>query len=236
MRKLLLKAKEVKNELIADTAHELRTPLTIMRGHIYLANKKNNLKAAKNALKAIDNEIVRLSKLLSDLVLVVSGKATAVKNVPVNIVEFIKKTLERAETLAKKKKIKIFFKTNKKNIFVMADTEHLEKLFLNLIKNAITYGKSRIDIEINDKQGKVAVKIKDDGIGIPKEDLLNVFERFYRADKSHHREGKHSGLGLSIAKRMAEIYDGKIKVKSALGKGSIFTVTLPTKKKSGKLS
>jgi signal transduction histidine kinase len=101
-----------------------------------------------------------------------------------------------------------------------------------LIDNAITYGKEggKIKIHAGDKKDKVVVEIADNGIGISKDDLPHIFERFYRADKSRNSEGKHSGLGLAMVKWITDLHGGKVEVKSTEGVGTTFTVTLPKKK------
>lgn len=228
---ILLIQEKLKSEFIANTTHEFRTPLTIMRGHIYLANKKNDLKSAKNALKDIDEEIVNLSELLSDLVLITSGKVRrSITSVPVNVADIAHRAADKLKNLAKEKGITILKKRGAKNAVILGDEKYLERVFLNLVRNAITYGGTKIEVAIETNKTSVAIHVKDDGVGISKEDLPHIFERFFRADKSHNREGGHSGLGLPIAKWVIDLHKGKIDVKSSLGKGSTFIVTLPLKK------
>ena len=230
---VLLYQEKLKTEFIANTTHEFRTPLAIMRGHVDLALRRgrNELKETRKALRVVNTEIIHLAEMISDLVLIISGRNinnTKQFNL-IDITNLLQDTVDRLRNLAKENNISIAIKSGAKNISVMGDKKHLERLFLNLIKNAITYGKSKINIEISKSKGKVVVKIKDNGIGIAKEDLPNIFERFYRADKSHSSYGKHSGLGLAIVKWITEIHKGKIEVESTRGKGSTFTVTLPEK-------
>src|SRR3989344_870829 len=230
---VLLYQEKLKTEFIANTTHEFRTPLAIMRGHVDLALRRgrNELKETRKALRVVNTEIIHLAEMISDLVLIISGRN--INNTKhfnlIDITNLLQDTVDRLRNLAKENNISIAIKSGAKNISVMGDKKHLERLFLNLIKNAITYGKSKINIEISKSKGKVVVKIKDNGIGIAKEDLPNIFERFYRADKSHSSYGKHSGLGLAIVKWITEIHKGKIEVESTRGKGSTFTVTLPEK-------
>jgi signal transduction histidine kinase len=229
----LLEQEKLKSEFIANTTHEFRTPLTIMRGYVYLATKKKNgLKAAQKALTAIDEEIVNLSELLSDLVLITAGRAQReVELVPVNITKVVHRAADKLKNIAvKEKDVRIFKTGNSQDVYVLGDEKYMERLFLNLIRNAITYGGKKIGVDIETKKGVVSVHIADDGIGISKENLPHIFERFFRADKSHNREGGHSGLGLPIAKWIVGVHHGKINVKSSLGKGSTFTVTMPLKK------
>jgi len=228
---------KIKSELIANITHEFRTPLAIMRGSIYLATKdiahKNNKKhrAAKKALRAIDEEIENLSEMLSDLVLITSGDVhRTIELVPINIHQIANRAADKLKNLAKKKSIRIYKKGGLKNDFVVGDKKYLERVFLNLIRNAITYGGKKIEVSLETKKNNVLVHIKDDGTGISKDDLPHIFERFFRADKSHNHDDGHSGLGLPIAKWIIDTHKGSINVKSSLRKGSTFTVTLPLKR------
>ncbi|MDP9248985.1 MAG: GAF domain-containing sensor histidine kinase [bacterium] len=227
---VLLAQEKLKTEFIANTTHEFRTPLTIMRGYIYLATKKNELKAMKNALKDIDTEIVNLSELLSDLVLITSGRTQKIQLVPVSVTEIAQRAAVKLNNFAREKGIAIIQQKNEKEIMVLGDEKYLERVFLNLVRNAITYGGTKIEVAVEANKNSVRVEIKDDGIGIDRNDLPHIFERFFRVDKSHNRDGGHSGLGLPIAKWVINLHNGKINVKSSLGKGSTFTVTLPRTK------
>lgn len=234
---ILLAEEKLKTEFIANSTHEFRTPLAIMRGYVDLAmkankeKKSNELQESRNAFKSINTEIIHLSEMLTDLVLITSEKnnKTSASTNRVDIVDILQNTEKRLRALAKEKKIFIEIKGKINSIFIEGDKKYLERLFINLLENAITYGKSKITVEVSTSDKKVIVSITDDGIGISKEDLPNIFERFYQADKSHSSYGKHSGLGLAIAKWITEIHKGKIKVKSVFGKSSTFTIILPQK-------
>ncbi len=231
---VLLAQEKLKSEFIANATHEIRTPLAIMKGNVDLAlMSKGDLKTMKTALKEVNEEIVILADILKDLALLIASNKN-IENVmgraPINLREMLDQTVRRLQTLASEKDISIKFNSkDKSGLIVLGDENYLEKLFLNLIKNAITYGKSggKIMIEISKDKKNAIIKIADNGIGISKEDLPYIFERFYRADKAHSSHGSHSGLGLAIAKWVAEIHGGEIKAESKYGKGSVFTVTLP---------
>ncbi len=119
--------------------------------------------------------------------------------------------------------------------FVTGDEHYLEKLFLNLVANAVAYGKKhgKVLVTISGTAKEAVVKVEDNGIGISAEDLPQIFERFFRGDKahtSHASHGNHSGLGLAIAKWAANLHKGKISATSKEGYGSVFTITLPLTK------
>jgi signal transduction histidine kinase len=233
---ILLAQERLKTEFIGNATHELGTPLAIMKGNVDLALiNKTNLQYAHKALKGIDVEIKILSDILKDLALLTSSTNKSISPildpVPVNIVKSISTLAKRLKTVAREKKIRIKIKNEKiGDVFVAGDEKYLEKLFVNLIKNAISYGKKRgnIIIDISKKQKSVVIKISDDGLGISREDLPKIFDRFYRGDKAHTRlDENHSGLGLAIVQWVAELHGGIVEAKSTEGKGSTFTVTLP---------
>ncbi len=111
----------------------------------------------------------------------------------------------------------------------MGDKEYLDKLLINLIRNAITYGKEngKIEITVKKEQDKIMIKISDNGVGIAKDELPYIFERFYRTKKAREMSNIGTGLGLAISKWVVESHRGNIAVESTEGKGTTFTITLP---------
>lgn len=239
---VLFSQEKLKNEFIANATHEIRTPLAIIKGNIDLAlnTKKGKAYSNQNFLTAIDEEIKHLSDIVSDLVLITSrGKQEQAHRITynkVNLKSLIERVVKRCRTLAIDKSISIVTK-NIPNIKISGNEDYLEKMLMNLIKNSITYGNKNGRTEIGvKKSGKfVTINIADNGIGLSKEDLPHVFERFYRGDKAHSSRGtkeNSTGLGLAIVKWVAEIHDGKVKVKSIKNKGSVFSVFLPIKREA----
>ncbi len=232
---ILLHQEKLKTEFIANATHELRTPLAIMKGNIDLANGsgKGAPRALKKALSEVNYEVSHLSKILADLEILVSEDKNLSQMLvmkPVKLVPLIEDITKRLRAVSQAKNISIrAVKGKKANFLVQGDEKYLEKLFLNLIKNAITYGRKdgQILIETAQNKNKLEIRVSDNGIGISKEDLPRIFDRFYRADKAHTGGGNHSGLGLAIAKWVVEAHGGTLGVKSKGGEGSTFTVTLP---------
>jgi heavy metal sensor kinase len=218
----------------ADVSHELKTPLTIIRGEIELAlTSKKSVSALRKTLADILEEVVRLSNMIEDLLMLYKSETGQIKLdiKKVNIAKLLMELLEDMKILAEKNEVNL--KVGRiEEVFVDGDEMKLKQLFLNLIDNAIKYNKKNGVVEINvENQGEfVNISVSDTGIGIPKEELNFIFERFYRVDKARTRASGGAGLGLSIAKWIAQMHNGRIEVESELGQGSKFTVILPPPK------
>jgi PAS domain S-box-containing protein len=234
--KRLLEDEKVKVESVADISHELRTPLAIIKGNVDLALRggNKNIKSPKSALRAIDYEVKHLSRVLTDLSLITS-KAWELKNRiiydDVNLKSLIEESVARCKSLAYKKNISITYRSIP-NVTILGDRGYLGKMLINLVKNSIIYGivNGHTQITAEELDGFITINVKDDGIGISEEDLPHVFERFYRSDK-FHSIGNSIGLGLAIVKWVAEVHGGTVSTKSIKNKGTVFSVSLPIKKK-----
>lgn len=234
--KLLLSQEKLKTEFLANATHEFRTPLAIMRGNMYLALNEprvKNLKPAKKAFKSIADEILHLSSIISDLATLTS-KEGQIQNIinfaPTDLIEVLKHSIKRLRVLINKKNVSVKIHTGKiKKLNFNGDKDYLDKLFLNLLRNAITYGKEKgtISIDVKVEKNEVVIKIKDNGMGITKEDLPYIFERFYRGEKARQMTHIGTGLGLAIAKWIVQSHEGTITAESIPDIGSIFTVTVP---------
>jgi len=218
----------------ADASHELRTPLTIMRGEIEVALRNQRLsKDSRELLNSINDELIRLSSIVESLmILVKSDTGRLVFNMqPIALNEFMEELFEETKVLAESKKIKVKLE-HSQPIRVNGDAVRLKQLFLNLIDNALKYTPphGQVTLTLTKKEGGAVLAVKDNGIGIPRKDLIKIFERFYRVDRSEDtiEDAGGSGLGLSIAKWITEAHNGSIEVKSREGRGSTFIVRLPS--------
>jgi len=217
----------------SDASHELRTPLTIMRGEIEVALRNQRMsKQARELFTSMNDELVRLSSIVESLMsLVKSDTGRLVFNLqPVALDEFIRQIFEEAQVLAETKKIKVKL-DHPEELHIKGDAARLKQLFLNLIDNAIKYSRPHglVTLSLKRETDNAVIMIKDNGIGIPRKEQSKIFERFYRADKNsrNNESPSGSGLGLSIAKWIAEAHNGSIEIRSREGKGSTFIVQIP---------
>ncbi|MDD4989384.1 MAG: PAS domain-containing sensor histidine kinase [Candidatus Pacebacteria bacterium] len=233
--KIKLEEEKLRTEFIADAMHEIRTPLAIIRGNVDLAlgfGKNRKLKSPKIALRAISYEVEHLSRLLRDLTMLTSrGGEFEWENLTdtVDLSKLLEEGVKRTQVLARKMNISVRIPKKIPSLSIKGDKAYMEKLILNLIKNAITYNKKDGWVKVGGSKigDKAVLTMEDNGIGISEYDLPHIFERFYRAEKMRDPEGKRTGLGLAISKWITEIHGGTIHVISTLGKGSTFTVFLP---------
>ncbi|MCK5391931.1 MAG: HAMP domain-containing protein [Deltaproteobacteria bacterium] len=230
----------IKADFIANVSHELRTPLTAIKGYTETLEEEafESPQDQKHFLSIINRHADRLINIVSDLLVLseVEGRDALSKEKEnsdfeeVNIDEIIKSSLEALKTKATEKGLEVSFQTTQSAHIISANRFLLEQMFINLIDNAVKYTPEhgKIGIEISSRNKVIIVEIHDTGIGIPKESLPRIFERFYRVDKTRSRKMGGTGLGLSIVKHIVIIHGGKIEVQSEEGKGSRFIITLPT--------
>ena len=230
----------IKADFIANVSHELRTPLTAIKGYTETLEEEafESPQDQKHFLSIINRHADRLINIVSDLLVLseVEGMDTLSKEnentnfEEVNIDEIIKSSLEALKTKASEKGLEVSFETTLSGHIISANRFLLEQMFINLIDNAVKYTpeNGKIGIEISSRNKEVVVEIYDTGIGISKESLPRIFERFYRVDKTRSRKMGGTGLGLSIVKHIVIIHGGKIEVQSEEEKGSRFIITLPT--------
>jgi two-component system phosphate regulon sensor histidine kinase PhoR len=221
----------VRSDFVANVSHELKTPLTSIRGFVETLedgaiNDKGN---ATRFLAIIKKHTQRLGNIIDDLLRLSeleSGSKIEMNEFDLkDLIDEIVMGFGHALS-AKNQKLTV---TAAGDFTIIGNRDKLEQVFVNLIDNAIKYTKEggQIKIKLTETNGSVKVTVEDNGIGIPKDDVERVFERFYRVDKAHSREIGGTGLGLSIAKHIVLAHKGKISIDSELGKGTKVLVTLP---------
>jgi heavy metal sensor kinase len=217
-------------EFTADVSHELKTPICAMRGEAeVLLSKERKAEEYQEGLAHFIEQFDHLNQMINDLILLSKFDATQVelKRVPLRLDLLIKDLCNLFQILAEQKENSLEMGTIEE-VTILGDKVRLQQLFTNLIDNAIKYtSKGSIHVTLQKNEDTALVKIRDTGIGIPKEEQEKIFKRFYRVDKSRSRETGGVGLGLSIAEWIVHAHHGKIGVESKLNKGSTFTLSLP---------
>jgi len=222
------------NQFITDASHELRTPLTSLKTEIEvnLRNKKITLDGAKKLLKSNLEEVNHLQALSDGLIkLTQYQKGTnSLSFTKVSLVSIFDEAIKKVASLAKHKKIALVNKVG--DLTIEGNRQTLVELFIIFLDNAIKYSPQKTEIRLTSKKtdNHVLIHIADQGVGIEEEDILHLFDRFYRTDKARTKsETTGYGLGLSIANQIVEKHHGLIKVQSQPKKGTIFTVQLPVR-------
>jgi len=226
----LERTEQLRRNMVADVAHELRTPLSNLSGYLE-AVRDGVIKPDSDTIRSLDEEASSLSRLVDDLQelsLADAGKLNLICQEE-DISKLIKQAVAALQPQAEAKGLMISASLPDKLPPVSIDSHRIRQALHNLLENAVAHTNQGDSITITAWQQEKQVKISvvDTGEGIPADDLPNIFERFYRVDKSRTRATGGSGLGLTIAKRLVEAHGGQIEVESEPGKGSTFTLTLP---------
>ena len=226
------KLENMRKEFVANVSHELKTPITSIQGFIETLKMTDNLdEDTKNRfLTIIENEATRLTRLIDDILLLSTIENKTKKKVEkVDLFEVFEEVHEVINYIAKKKNIKVKYDFENKDIDLWEYSGYIRQILLNIISNAIKYTgeNGKVSIKQYIKSEKVFIEVKDNGIGIPEEDIERIFERFYRVDKARSRSVGGTGLGLAITKHMVKALNGNIRVESELGVGSKFIIELP---------
>ncbi len=221
-----------RQEFASNVSHELKTPLTSMK---VLADSLMQMENApielyQEFMHDIGDEIERENKIINDLLsLVKMDKTAASVNIEqVDINALIELVLKRLRPIARQRDVEVVFESIRP-VSAEVDEVKLTQVFTNLVENAVKYNKEHgwVKVLLDADHQFFTVEISDSGIGIPEEDYDNIFERFYRVDKSHSREIGGTGLGLSITRNAVLLHRGSIKVTSEEGAGTCFTVKIP---------
>jgi two-component system phosphate regulon sensor histidine kinase PhoR len=227
------KLERMRHEFVSNVSHELRTPLTSISGFVETLKlwKQLDDENINEIINIMEIENFRLQRLINDIL-----KLSEIENIIVQreneeiniikIIEIVKKTLE---PMYKSKNIDFYTDIDDFDYEIKGNKDWFYNMILNLCSNAVKYTNDNgfVRIKLHGDREKIVISVKDNGIGIPDEDKEKIFERFYRVDKSRSKAVKGTGLGLAIVKYVVESFDGKIFVKSTLGKGSEFIVVIP---------
>ncbi len=231
-----VKLDNMRKEFVADVSHELKTPITSIKGYSEtLLDGDCDKETEKHFLHVIDDNADRMEKLVQDLLTLSKYDNNKVTSKPTefDLGELAKLCKEKFDIEIKRKNqdVNCFVTADVPNVY--ADRDGIERVILNILSNSIKYTPDggKIDIYVGYVHNDAYVKIKDTGIGIPKNDLERIFERFYRVDKARSRQLGGTGLGLSIAKEIIEKNNGSINIKSKVNEGTEVVIQIPVKKK-----
>lgn len=228
---------QLKNDFFANLSHELKTPLNIFYATIQLLDSSINknkedfkllYKKYNNGLKI---NFYRMLKTITNLIDLtkLDSNFQSVKFSNYDIVKLCEDVSLSVITYAQQKNINITFDTQEEEHIIKCDGEYMERILLNLLSNAIKYTpyNGEIFVNLNFKKDYICISVKDNGVGIPKEKLESVFEKFVRVDKSLSREQEGSGIGLSIVKSLVDLLQGNICIKSEENVGTEFIIEIP---------
>lgn len=198
-------------EFVENASHELKNPLAVIQSNLDLALEDG--KISEEELKEILNEsrtsVKYMSKLTEDLLLL-SALENDIEKEEIDIVQILRNCSKNLKTMAEEKKFKIKI-TGKKLLVINGNGILLSRAFSNILENSIKYSHGdKVEINVKKENSKKIVEFKDNGQGVPKEDIEKIFDRFYRVDKSRSRKTGGSGIGLSITKKIVEVHDGRV--------------------------
>jgi heavy metal sensor kinase len=218
-------------QFTADASHELQTPLTILKGEIEVALRSpRGLEEYERILKSALEEIDKIAHLVEGLLLLARADAGVLRmdQRAVDLGQLVDEVYGQARILAEARSLNLRLGAVEP-VSTQGDYTHLRRLLLNLVDNGIKYTPpgGKVTLSLQSSGGWASIRVEDTGIGIPQEDQARIFQRFYRSPEARSRAEGGAGLGLCIARSIAEAHGGRIEVESHPGQGSSFTVLLP---------
>jgi len=225
---------EIKSRFFANISHELRTPLTLLLAPLETLITQTKKILAPDKMELLGTMQVngmRLLKLINDLLDLVrlESGGMKVKREPVNVDDFIAGLIQSIKNVAQDKKIELRSFVAEDVGTILSDRDKWEKILLNLMFNAIKFTPARgiVSVQVEREGDRLVFQVKDTGMGISKENLPNVFSRFWQADTSSQRKFQGAGIGLALVKELVEVQSGTVCVDSEFGKGTTFTIEVP---------
>jgi signal transduction histidine kinase len=233
----LIELDHIKTRFFANISHELRTPLTLLLAPLETVLREHGSaleSAARELLGIMHSNGMRLLKLINDLLDLVrleSGK-TQVTREPIDIENFLRGLVNAIKKMADERRILLETDIDHRIGMVLVDADKLEKILLNLLFNAVKFTPAggKVQLHASAHRDEIVLNIADTGIGISEERIPFIFDRFWQADMSSHKNSQGVGIGLALVKELVEIQGGKVEVASRIGKGTRFTVRLPCSK------
>jgi signal transduction histidine kinase len=226
----LTRTEQLRRTMVADVAHELRTPLTNLRGYLE-ALRDGVATPDAEVLGSLHDEAVFLSQLvddLQDLALSDAGQLTLRREL-VDANELLAGAVRAVEPQARHQAVTLALRGIAGRVDVWADARRVRQILRNLLSNALAYTPAggNVTVVAAAEAGRLAVQVRDTGVGIPPEHVGNIFERFYRVDGSRARTTGGAGIGLAVVKQLVDAHGGAVSVESVVGQGTTFSFTLP---------
>ena len=224
---------QVRSDFVANVSHELRTPLSILRGYIetLVDNPKTSREELSRILRVMERHSKRLGLLVEDLLSLaqLESSNTTLEIGQVRLSELFDHVLRDWKKKLGEKSLKVLVDLPPDTPLILADETRLQEVLYNLLENAVKYSRAngKIRLQAARRRSEIILSVSDDGIGINKNDLPRIFERFYRADKARSRELGGTGLGLAIVKHIAQLHGGRVEAESELGCGTTIRLVLP---------
>ena len=220
---------EIKSRFFTNISHEFRTPLTLILGPVKQIIERINDEKTKDELSIVHknaNKLLGLVNQLLDISKLESGNMK-LRTIPQNIIPLLKALVLSFTSYAERKRIALNFNAFEDEIIAYVDKDKIEKVINNILSNAFKFTPEggRIITNVNRDEKYFNVSVSDTGIGIPKEKMSKIFDRFYQVDGSHTREQEGTGIGLSLTKELVELHKGKIEVESQEGRGTTLIVS-----------
>ncbi|WP_284037259.1 ATP-binding protein [Neobacillus sp. 114] len=215
------------SQFISDASHELKTPLTVIKSYANLLRRHGleNKEMADEAIQAIHSEATRIQKMTDTFLdLATLERESELEIHEVNLVSLCQNILKQLKQVYKRE---ITLEYDTSSLIVHADELKLKQVIIILLDNAMKYSQEKIEVFLEQKEQFAIIRVKDYGIGIPQEEIHNIFERFYRVDKARSRETGGTGLGLHIAKSIMKLHKGEIEIESNEGSGTTVKLLLP---------
>lgn len=222
----------LKTRLYTNITHEFRTPLTIILGMArqVLDDPKNYFRQGLDMILRSGQNLLNLVNQMLDLSKLESGKMP-LNFIQGNIISYLKYLAESFHSFAESSNIEIHFLSDLDELYMDYDPEKLQQVVSNLLSNAVKFTTKGGHV-VSGQEGTLKIKVKDTGVGISEAELPHIFDRFYQADNSRTRTGEGTGIGLTLVKELVKLMDGIIQVKSKIGLGSEFIVTLPVRQQA----
>lgn len=227
MMDILAKNFEKQQQFVSDASHELKTPLTVIESYASML-KRWGMKdpvLLEESVEAIYSEAVRMQEMTKQMLMLANHDGEW--NLDIKKIDFVSLSKDTSKLIKSVYDQHISVYTRYDRVIASADEQKMKQLLFILLDNALKYSTSSIELYVGYENNHVFFTVTDHGIGIPKEDIPHIFDRFYRVDKARNRETGGTGLGLAIAKRIVDSHSGNIDVVSKEGEGTSFTVTLP---------